>query len=136
MCPEFQELLRWAQEGVPDEEGEIPKKKKKKKAKTTTKAKKPPKADDAEPSMPPPSKGKCASDVPDGKGSKAKSRTLPEGCAYRPGEYNEVRLKFIRKRQKLGWTYRDASTFWNSSRTRSKLLENMPHAEKVRRRFV
>ena len=71
------------------------------------------------------------------KAAPSHKHALPEDCLYKPHEFSEKRMKFIRKRQnKLGLSFRDANKLWVGSKTRAKLLENMPHKEKVRRRFV
>ena len=68
---------------------------------------------------------------------KGENEPACSSSAYVPGQYQEKRLKWITKRRKkFQMTFREASTAWNTCLTREKLLENMPHAEKVRRRFI
>lgn len=87
-----------------------------------------------------PKKATAKKTLQDAKGPKKApnpKHVLPDDCLYKPHEFSEKRMKFIRKRQnKFGLSFREANKLWVGSITRAKLLDNMPHAEKVRRRFV
>ena len=143
--------FRWAtEEPEPDEDGELPKKSKAKgKAK---KKKETQKHQSTEEPLPPPvhkpkraqgaAKAKVAGDdgpeackEPVDKKKKKKPANVPTDCRYVPGEFSQARLRFIRKRQAKGWTFRDASNFWNSSKTRANMLARLPPSERARRRF-
>ena len=110
--------MRWCQEGADDvEEGDkpkIPKKKNKKKKKTMRRriGKKPA----SEPSSKPASQ---------------------PGCLYKPGEFRDIRLKFIADlRQAEDVTWSEACKRWNTSERRAKLLEGMSHGQLKKRRFI
>ena len=70
-------------------------------------------------------------------GAKANKGPGKQHGAYIAGDYSARRRTWIQKRKdKFAMSHRDACSAWNSSKTRARLLEDMPHAEKVRRRFV
>ena len=57
--------------------------------------------------------------------------------AYAAGDYAQRRKLWIQKRKtNHSMSHAQASAAWNVSRTRERLLADMPLAEKVRRRFV
>ena len=71
----------------------------------------------------------------------AKKNELPAKCkqygSYAAGDYSAQRKKYIA--ENMEWyecSYREASSWWNESWEREELLKDMPHKEKVRRRFV
>ena len=110
--------MRWCQdEGADDvEEGDKPKmpKKKNKKKKTMRRCigKKPAAKPSSEPSSKP-------------------------GCLYKPGEFRDIRLKFIADlRQAEDVTWSEACKRWNTSERRAKLLEGMSYGQLKKRRFV
>ena len=84
------------------------------------------------------SKAKAKQVKPDASKPKAeKSLGKKQHGAYIAGDYSARRQTWIQKRKdKFHMSHRDACNAWNDSKTRARLLEDMPHAEKVRRRFV
>ena len=114
--------MRWCQdEGADDvEEGDkpkMPKKKNKKKKKTMRRCigKKPAAKPSSEPSSKPASQ---------------------PGCLYKPGEFRDIRLKFIADlRQAEDVTWSEACKRWNTSERRAKLLEGMSYGQLKKRRF-
>ena len=57
--------------------------------------------------------------------------------AYAAGDYAQRHKLWIQKRKtNHSMSHAQASAAWNVSRTRERLLADMPLAEKVRRRFV
>ena len=144
-----QTFSRWAtEEPEPDEDGELPKKAKRKGNAKKNEKKKTTKKEAALSKQPKAAKAKqaggkrpnagddVASEREEPKSKQTKPAQAPLDCAYVAGEYSQVRLKFIRKRQASGWTFKEASAYWNTSKTRAKILENMPPSEKARRRFT
>ena len=142
----FQELLRWLQEDEDDdgnvEETENPKSsgskakqkqqraKEKQKDNKKKKQKKEKKGDQD---------GKSSQDLPEVKDNgKAKGgQKSKQHGAYVAGDYSQRRKQWIQKRKtEKGMAYKEACAAWNTSRTRERLLADMPHSEKVRRRFV
>ena len=58
-------------------------------------------------------------------------------CLYKPGEFREIRLKFIadlRKSEDVTWP--EACRRWKTSERRAKLLEGMSHGQLKKRRFI
>ena len=102
------------------------------------------------------SKAEYESDVEEGaepkkgKGKKANKKSVKKGAKknkptqkndagaglYSPGKYSEARKKFIADLRGEGASYASASTAWNSSEERTKLLAGMPASERKRRRFA
>ena len=136
-----QKFSRWAtEEPEPDEDGELPPRKpsRKGKAQQKVKAKKTMTKEDAL-SKQAKGSGKRLNTGDNEEEPKRKKKKPSEAfpdCTYVAGEYSQVRLKFIRKRQAKGWTFKEASACWNTSKTRANILKNMPPSEKARRRFT
>ena len=109
--------MRWCQEsesGCEEDKGEKPKKKKILKKKKGGKKK-----------------------TPKPSAHQEKPASNNSACLYKPGEFREIRLKFIadlRKSEDVTWP--EACQRWNTSERRAKLLEGMSHGQLKKRRFI
>lgn len=60
-----------------------------------------------------------------------------DGAVYKPGEFNQVRLKWIKAKQaEQKIPFRAAEQLWMSSSERATLLSSMPLSEMKKRRFI
>eukprot|EP00435_Cladocopium_sp_Y103_P044350 s3758_g12.t1 len=55
---------------------------------------------------------------------------------YKPGEFNQKRLNFIREQKKQGIAFQKAQDLWMSSNERADLISNLPAGELKKRRFL
>ena len=120
--------MRWKGDESDDEDEDVEKNKckKKKKRKTPTKAKN--------------KKNKPAAKPPAQKprsNTRTTTTTEPSGpCAYKAGDFAEERKAYLAKLRESGTSHKEACTMWTASERRAELIQNMSHAEQVRRRFV
>ena len=61
---------------------------------------------------------------------------VDEPMIYKPKEFAEARLNFIKIQRAQGFSFAEASKSWSASEERADLLADMPVSELKRRRFI
>jgi hypothetical protein len=55
---------------------------------------------------------------------------------YKPGIFQKARVEYMNKKKHLGFTHREASLKWMSSKSQRRVLATLGEAELRRRRFI
>lgn len=66
----------------------------------------------------------------------AESAVEPAHVDYKPKEFAEARLNFIKIQRAQGLSFAEASKSWSTSEERADLLADLPVSELKRRRFI